>query len=144
MGKVHAETRIEVRASVHEPRQNRRFYRKKLKTASEVSFSPISMINFPCKIYGKSSCWDQNRGPSQHSLASAKSTILSKIRQNGLRCVIFTNFNGKFPMLNLWKKFMLGPELRSELAFISLREIDDFIEKSLKRPQKCHFHQFQR
>ena len=48
MGKVHAGTRIEVRASVHEPRLNRRFYRKLVETASEVSFSPISMINFPC------------------------------------------------------------------------------------------------
>ena len=48
MEKVHAGTRIKVRASVHEPRQNRRFYRKLVKTASEVSFSPISTINFPC------------------------------------------------------------------------------------------------
>ena len=48
METVRAATRIEVRASVHEPRQNRRFYRKLVKTASEVSFSPISMITFPC------------------------------------------------------------------------------------------------
>ena len=143
MEKVHAGTRIDVRANVHEPRQNRRFYKKLVKTASEVSFSPISMINFPCWIYGKSSCWDQNRGPSQRSWASAKSTILSKISQNGLRGVIFTNFIDKFPMFNLWEKFMLGPESRSKPAFMSLGEIDDFIEKSLKRPQRCHFHQLQ-
>ena len=39
-----------------------------------------------------------------------------------------TNFNDKFPMLNLWKKFMLGPESRSESVFMSLSKIDDFIE----------------
>ena len=52
--------------------------------------------------------------------ASTKSTILSEISQNGLSGVIFTNFNDKFPMLNRWKKFMLGPESRSEPPFMSL------------------------
>ena len=37
---------------------------------------------------------------------------------------------------------MLGQESRSEPAFMSLSKIDDFIKNSLKRPQRCHFHQF--
>ena len=45
-------------------------------------------------------------------------------------------------MSNLLEKFILGPESRSELAFMSIGKIDDFIENRLKRPQRCHFHQF--